>query len=261
MLYAFEQLSKRLDELGYPKVQGRGRFKTIRTDFKKAYHEGNIIFKEDGIYLSHEGNEWRGYMYMPKYRVGHYNDFPRFHLTKCDVINGFIKNNLYNTYYEWSNHKTNDITDRDIDELYPNQTLQLCRRCTEQLKSKIKIKDTKDFFNTLDTEEQNNNEIQVDILGYTRDFNRISRAYRERQNYTCEECGVVCREKPLHERWWWHTHHIDGNKTNNNPNNLKCLCIACHADVDERHRKNFASKAMQIQLESFREEYGNELRN
>jgi hypothetical protein len=32
------------------------------------------------------------------------------------------------------------------------------------------------------------------------------------------------------DKYYLHTHHIDGNKANNHPNNFKALCIACHSE-------------------------------
>ena len=61
--------------------------------------------------------------------------------------------------------------------------------------------------------------------GYTPDFDRISRAIRQRQNFTCEECGVRLSS---HQRLV-DTHHEDGDKSNNKYDNLRCLCKLCHA--------------------------------
>lgn len=46
-------------------------------------------------------------------------------------------------------------------------------------------------------------------------------------------------------------HHISGNKTNNNPSNLKCLCSLCHSNVDDNHRRNFSVGLGQKRVNDF----------
>ena len=46
-------------------------------------------------------------------------------------------------------------------------------------------------------------------------------------------------------------HHKNGDKLNNRTNNLICLCVACHSNVDARHKDNFSTKANQELLKSF----------
>jgi len=58
---------------------------------------------------------------------------------------------------------------------------------------------------------------------YTTDWTKTLRqAIRERDKYTCQVCGEKQGERVLN------VHHIDYNKKNCNPNNLICLCSACH---------------------------------
>ena len=63
--------------------------------------------------------------------------------------------------------------------------------------------------------------------GYSQNQGRISKIYRRSKNYTCEECGVCLEKRP----WLIDTHHVSGVKSNNNPDNLQCLCKICHGKV------------------------------
>ncbi|MGL6176996.1 MAG: HNH endonuclease, partial [Vibrionaceae bacterium] len=59
---------------------------------------------------------------------------------------------------------------------------------------------------------------------YTADWPAISAQLRSKLNYTCEQCGVcLVTEKRL-----LHTHHINGNRTDNSAENLRALCADCH---------------------------------
>ena len=256
-LYQFQNLSQKMDELGYPKIDKTSGFQTIRVDFKEAYNSGKIQFKDDGIYLAHGDKSWRGYMYMPTYRVSKYNSFSRFHLTKCSVIEKFINGGMFNFYYKWSNHDLNDITDRDTGHIYKDKKLNLCSRCVEELMDG-EILDTEDFFNSLEKEEKEEQEIEVDIFGYVRGKEKISKTYRLEMEYTCEQCGVKCKNN-MHRRWW-HTHHKDGDKTNNRKSNLECLCIGCHSQKDVIHQNNFNNTKWKNQIAFFVKTYYDDLK-
>jgi len=58
--------------------------------------------------------------------------------------------------------------------------------------------------------------------------NKLKKKIRERDNYTCQECGMT--EKELGYKL--HIHHIDYDKKNNNPDNLISLCRSCHLQTN-----------------------------
>lgn len=49
---------------------------------------------------------------------------------------------------------------------------------------------------------------EVDIFGYTKNWEQISKAYRETHNYTCERCGIHI-DNPF-EQHYIHVHHRNG---------------------------------------------------
>jgi len=66
----------------------------------------------------------------------------------------------------------------------------------------------------------------VDAEGYIRSAfsNELKEKIRERDNYTCQECGKI---HGGHGKKF-DVHHIDYDKTNNIPSNLITLCNKCH---------------------------------
>jgi 5-methylcytosine-specific restriction endonuclease McrA len=63
---------------------------------------------------------------------------------------------------------------------------------------------------------------------YNPDFPSKSRAYRQQKNWVCEECGISL-STPAMQRFL-HVHHINGQRNDDDPRNLKALCIHCHAE-------------------------------
>jgi len=67
---------------------------------------------------------------------------------------------------------------------------------------------------------------------YTTDWTKtLKRSIRERDKYTCQNCG-----KPQEEETF-HIHHIDYNKENCNPINLITLCHSCHTKTNHHRDK------------------------
>jgi len=67
---------------------------------------------------------------------------------------------------------------------------------------------------------------------YPENWREISLAAKVRARFTCDRCGKVL------DAWnpiGLHTHHIDFNKGNCDPSNLRVLCVDCHY---EYHRLN-----------------------
>lgn len=62
---------------------------------------------------------------------------------------------------------------------------------------------------------------------YTDDWPDVSEAAKRSKEYKCEAC--TAQLKGLDSKYL-HTHHRNGQKNDNSPDNLEVLCIACHAE-------------------------------
>ena len=74
--------------------------------------------------------------------------------------------------------------------------------------------------------------------GYSPDWPQRSHLFRKHRKFTCEKCRVQLR----HAQHLLDMHHIDGDKRNDQDQNLRCLCKLCHArvhphyTVSDRHK-------------------------
>lgn len=254
-LYKFENLAKALDNWGYPKINFESGFQVIKgVDFEKAFKAGQIRFEDDGIYLDYEGKSFKGYMFIREPYIEQHGTYPKFHILKCRTIQEFLTNGNFNSRYDFSNSEVNDLVDKTSRNTYKDEELQLCSYCKNQ--AKADIKSTRDFHELFE-DSLKIVDIEIDIFGYTRDWDQLSKAYRSEKNYTCEDCGLEVKKKL--DRRYIHVHHINGDKTANSAENLKCLCILCHSNQDELHRLNFSKGSRSIDLQEFKESYKNDL--
>jgi hypothetical protein len=65
------------------------------------------------------------------------------------------------------------------------------------------------------------------VNNYPADFEIISERLRIRRGWTCESCDRSFAT--LSDRKFLHVHHKDGRKNNSSDQNLRVLCLGCHA--------------------------------
>ena len=252
-IYNFASLREYLVRLGYIVEQAQG-YREIRPEEVTidSINKGNLEVTEEGIYVIGPGDlKQQVFLYKRDYHLERYGK-PRFHICKCSTINEFISSGGFRDHYVRAN--TDPVPVRNMDCGYIEEEvdeLPICKYCVAQIREYGDMTSS-DFVELLrqarGAEEQP--EVQeVDIFGYTRDWDNISRAYRESHNYTCEQCGLHIDD--MYYRQYMHCHHIDGNKLNNRESNLKCLCLRCHSRVDENHRHNLTTGANRFSYEDF----------
>lgn len=221
-----------------------------------AISRGQIEFEDKGIFVLNANDEKiQVFLYKRDYKLKEFGK-PRFHICKCKTIDEFITRGLFKQHYVRANTDPVPVINMDndnIEEMVDN--LPLCKNCLEKITEYGKINSSEfvEILKQANAEVIDNNSIEVDIFGYTKDWERISREYRERHNYTCEECGLKIDN--VYDRQYMHVHHVDSNKMNNKVANLKCLCLRCHANKDDFHFKRLTTGANRIIWEAFNAAY------
>lgn len=261
MLYKFTQLAEKLNQLGYSQASQRG-IQIIRRDLSLEEQAGNLDFRADGIYLNIDGIEYKGYMYLKlKVQIAQYG-LPKFHITNCSKVREERAAKRFHGRYFWYNSNVVSIEDRPSGRIFEDQVLELCNYCLKE--SDIdEYNNTEGFRNLLDAQEvdEPQTEIQLDMFNRPLDWDNISKAYRQEKNYTCEKCGFggdILENRA--DREFIHTDHIVAwELANMRRHNLQCLCILCHSEKDDVHRRNFSKPGMQKRIKRFIDKYRNKL--
>jgi hypothetical protein len=266
-LINFNKAHSYLDTIGVPRLEEYNSNVIIdRIDFTEQESDGNLEWRENGVYLNVRGNFQKGFMFNKDYKISEYGN-PKFHLFECSVIERFIEQGILSRYYFWSNSDLVTVTQRGTNKEYSNQNLDLCSKCRALLHERNleTINDTEDFHKLLDLNDknikENLEEVETDIYKRPLNWRSISKAYREEQNYTCEECGFGGSDlENNYDKRYLHTHHIDSyDLLNTHRDNLKSVCVLCHYNQDEHHQSNFEKPRLKRELKSFVNKYRNRL--
>lgn len=257
-LYKFEKLISFMDKKKYPTVKRGNGIEIVRVDLTQSENEGKIEFREDAIYLLHN-NQWqKGYMYIKDADVSQYG-LPKFHIFNCQMIENQKERGWFHGHYFWSNERLVDVKQRKSSKVYEQVNLSLCNYCRKMNNEQIDYTTTEGFYNLLDIQEEvyDYSEVEVDIFGYTRDWNQISKKFRIENNFICN----VCNNDLSNEKRFLEVHHINGEKRNNKRENLECRCIYCHVLTDNIHLNNYKkNKSRQITMNKYLEKYGEYLK-
>lgn len=246
-IYDFNRLKRFLESRGMHvgKAEAYRPIENVDVDINDL--RNNIEFTNEGIFLkTPEGDKQQIFLYKRKYHMQEFGK-PRYHICKCKTIEEFMARGTFRLEYRRANTesvKVIDMDDHDREKIVSD--LPLCQNCMEVINDYTR-RTSSDFVKILQ-EAKKEETTDVDMFGYTYDWEKISEAYREKKNYICEKCKIEV--EPM-DRFYIHVHHKDKDKTNNNESNLRCLCIRCHSRVDATHRKNFSKGGLKELLDEF----------
>lgn len=246
----WEEIEARWDTISIPPLSGKDLKTWLKTDKSEDdYTAARRIYDEALAWAC-----WNN-IAMQDYRLEEYGK-PRFHICKCQTIQEFISSGGFREHYVRANSDPVPVKNmNNFRRVEIVSELPLCRYCRNQVMEYGNIT-SKKFVELLKEArgvEEEQEAKEVDIFGYTRDWDEISREYREKHDYTCERCGLKITD--LYYRQYIHCHHKDKNKLNNKESNLECLCMRCHSEVDQYHQKNLTTGANGIMMQEFNKKF------
>ena len=269
-MYQFTELKEYIEkELGISTENVKSNFIPIVEKFTRKELDENVVISNEGIfYRDNKGKLHKGFLYIEKYnqelaKIKNWkNTLPTFHILNCRTLNYQRGRKNFDGHYVFS-QKAQFM--KDIDDIIKD--LNLCGNCrnsqnkileiiksTEYVEKFIKNPEIEGNFSSDDLPLN----INLDEFGYTEDWDSASKEYRSKMKYTCEECGINLN-KNYSDSYFLETHHLNGNKTDNNESNLKCLCILCHSNSNDYHKKNYESGRNKKKLNDFIMLFRNEL--
>jgi hypothetical protein len=209
----------------------------------------------DGKVLKYKGKKIIIYIrdqHERYYKEGGY----KYHLSNCSTITDAIKNRRKSRYVISLRtdgiFRINIFNEETIVKEGLIEPLTVCKNCLTNLNYKgyssityaTKMKvfssfDLKEYFKDYENVEQGlfdfENEVNVPINTYNPNFKKRSFEFRKSKGFICQECKI---DLSAHHKYL-HVHHIDGNKSNDNPYNLKAVCIGCHSKESHHARLKY----------------------
>ena len=185
----------------------------------------------------------------------------KFHIYWCITIRNMVKNKRFNSRYVMTRRddglfpiETNDEYGIDVGTY--TEKLNVCRYCLgesnyhgyerslpEDQKAKhVADFNIKEFFEEVGNrrryEEEPTKTTESERTSYYSNNNAdVAKNLKEKKQYKCEDCKVFLGTHG--HKQYLHMHHLNLDKSDNNPFNLKILCVNCHmknyhADTDWR---------------------------
>lgn len=163
----------------------------------------------------------------------------KYHLCSCQTIQGMIAQGRKGRYVATA--REDGVFEVNAQGYFAKAkgidlTLKLCENCRQMLISKglyfqpFTLKEFYRRYQPLIKETFQRTELVPVTEAYAPNHQEVANAYKEKVNYTCQNCAVCCAQHPEKKRLL-HLHHKDGNGANNSHSNLLVLCVNCHEAV------------------------------
>lgn len=202
----------------------------------KKYKDRNVI-----LYIRDQ------YSYKSQYK---------YHVSWCKTLKEMRNNNKLNRYVisrrtdgTFHVNMMDTMTHKVIEENIIRE-LSICKNCLNEINykgyneygaNKNNIYSTFSIQEFLEKYDSRFNQLPkytdttAPINQYASNWKQLSFKYRTYKNWTCENCGLDCKNN----KGYLDVHHIDSNKSNNDFSNLKAVCKDCHAnEYGHGHYKN-----------------------
>lgn len=232
---------------------GEGKFVPIRQpyrpfEFTLAGEEIKQIFHPSGLLIL---NDQPVFAYIRDHTTGEFPPDPhqrrKVHFSFCRTLEYMKRIDRYESRYHVTNRVDNryyvDIGSGGYRSRESQEKLYPCQHCLAEIgyscfdpddmeflqkRQIVESFDAKDAMELLrqhfDIFRQRTTRLRPDTVaaGYLPNQGEISKRYRDHKKHICDKCKKEGTQKSTE------MHHKDGNKRNNNDDNVQCLCKPCH---------------------------------
>jgi len=166
----------------------------------------------------------------------------KFHIADCRTLDSMKRKNRFERYKVTNNLSgVFEIFGSDVFGNYQEgeAKLNVCKNCLNMLNYKgatnqsvpgrnnivysFNIEEFFSIYSSIFTRLPKQN-IQNLHKGYTADWDDVSSKARTAANFICQSCSVDLSQY----KKFLHTHHKNGEKSDNHPSNLEIICADCH---------------------------------
>ncbi|TQV64081.1 MAG: HNH endonuclease [Sulfurovum sp.] len=197
-------------------------------------YDGTLIYKNTRVILY-----IRDWSFKDKYNKP---SAPRYHVANCETLKRMREQGKKDRYVIAT--REDGIFTVNKSQINNNNgieiKLNICKNCLRALnweqynnlkseKNEIfKAFTIQKFFTkypkSLLSADNHKTDITAPINHYPKNWDKISKDLRESKKWKCEKCGI----NKINNKNNLHVHHINGQKNENHPSNLKVLCKNCH---------------------------------
>lgn len=176
---------------------------------------------------------------------------PKFHLAMCDTLTRMIEEGRYKKRYVVATRDDGKFSIQRISGeriVKSDEVLDVCQHCLDEL-------NYRSFSLRMDSVRRSNAVRNFSVKGffeefgkscvwatptfdsisapsniYSPQFYRLAKEIKQKRGYKCENIGCQINLSERGNQRFLHAHHIDGDKSDNHPKNIKLLCIRCHSN-------------------------------
>jgi hypothetical protein len=216
-----------------PDIEDRKLENQLKTDSVTTYLEEVSVSKQ-GL-LTYKGRKVAAYIRDQRMGINYYTKTStyRYHLCDCSTLHAMRAAGREKRYFVTKRKdgwfKVNDLSGWKPRKL--EAKLELCQNCIHELRMRhlyftpFSLADYFDKHESYVPKTITRYETHKRIQTYTPEQEDISREYKKAAKHSCQCCGVNCASDPS----LLNLHHVDGDPSNNNHDNLRVLCIDCHS--------------------------------
>ncbi|TYO61028.1 HNH endonuclease [Bradyrhizobium hipponense] len=213
----------------------------IPLDEVRVLNDGTHIYKGRRVIVYiRDVAEYGGRTSMPKY-----------HLAMCSTLSMMMEAGRFKTRYVVATRDDGRFSIQRIRgdiAIKSDEQLNVCQQCLDELNYKsFSMRRTVDwrreavqgfsikaFFDEFGKScvwaMPKFDAINAPTNVYSPHFYRIAKALKEKRGYRCEQAGCGINLAEPGSRRFLHAHHLNADKSDNHPTNIRLLCIRCHAN-------------------------------